>query len=115
MLTWLYQTWRALTTSTRTALLEAENARLASTNEALEDENAALRGEVRALVNTALGQAGMAPLPPLTETPKPAASRVRVFSRYQERRINAVAAAREQAQLRDELIAKANTRIAAGK
>lgn len=77
--------WYWLTTSTQFALIEAENQRLKETNAALEKENAVLRKELRALTNTILGQAGVAPLPPAEEL-KPV-PRMRRMTSQQQRRV----------------------------
>lgn len=84
--------WYWLTTSTQFALVEAENQRLKETNAALEEENVLLRKESRALTNTILGQAGVAPLPPAEEV-KPV-PRMRRMTTQQQRRVELTKAER---------------------
>lgn len=66
---WLRQLWSAL--FCEGALLRAENKRLEETCMALEEENAALRVDLRAAVNNVLMEAGAAALPSI-ESRKPA-------------------------------------------
>ena len=80
---------RNLLTSKRTALLEAENARLRETNLALEVELDQSRGEVRAAINNSLSQAGVSPLPPHEEV-KTEVPRMRRLTNQQRQRIYAV-------------------------
>ena len=63
--------WQSLWTSSETLLLRAENKRLRETCLAIEDENEALKKDLRAAVNNLLSEAGAAPLP-ADETVKPA-------------------------------------------
>lgn len=65
--------------------MEAENQRLKETNAAIEEELALVRRENRALTNTILGQAGVAPLPPAEEL-KPV-PRMRRMTGQQQRRV----------------------------
>ena len=85
---WLANWWRNLWTSKETALLRAENERLAETNAVLEEELASARGEIRGLVNSALSQAGVTPLPPVNEAPMKPIQRVRHFTPTQKRRVD---------------------------
>jgi len=111
---WLLQTWRAVTTSKRTALLEAENARLTETNAVLEDELLELRKENRALLNTILSQAGVTPLPSVEEEkPKPV-SRIRHLTLHQQRRHDEVVRTRTDFTAAAKLHKEVTERIAKG-
>ncbi len=88
--------WAEFTTSKRTALLlasleakaallDAENERLRDSLEALLLENAGLRKNNEALINTALCEAGKPSLPG-SEVPKPPANVIRRLSPHQKQR-----------------------------
>jgi hypothetical protein len=62
-LNWLRKFWQGLWTSPETLLLRAENQRFKETCLVLEDENEALKKDLRAAVNNLLSEAGAAPLP----------------------------------------------------
>lgn len=108
---WLRRFWERVS-GIRLALVEAENARLVETNQVLELEVAQLRGEVRALENTVLSQAGVAPLPPLAdEAVKPAVNRVRHMTLHQQRQHGESKVLREQMQLGKEIRERVEKRV----
>lgn len=59
----LLKFWQGLWTSKEVALLRAENKRIRETCLVLEDENEALRKDLRVAVNNLLAEAGAVPLP----------------------------------------------------
>lgn len=77
--------WAEFTTSKRTALLEAENERLLASLEAVLAENAGLRKNNAALINTALCEAGKPSLPE-QDAPKPPATMIRKLTPHQRQR-----------------------------
>lgn len=88
-MTWLRQIWERVC-GTRLALVEAENESLLATNAALEDENYRLRAEQRALTNSLLSGAGVAPLPPVNEEPPKPIQRIRRLTVHQQRHADLV-------------------------
>lgn len=86
---WLRQIWERVC-GTRLALVEAENELLLATNRALEEENFRLRAEQRALTNSLLSGAGIAPLPPVNEEPPKPISRIRRLTVHQQRHADLV-------------------------
>lgn len=86
--------WSEFTTSKRTALLEAENERLRDSLEVLILENAGLRKNNEALINTALCEAGKPSLPG-SELPKPPATTIRRLTTHQRTRRNIITQMRD--------------------
>src|SRR6266702_2604108 len=81
--------WRGLWTSTETALLRAENRRLKETCLALEEENEALKTDLRSAVNNLLAEAGATPLPPHEAVKPDTKPRLRRLSWQQQQRMHA--------------------------
>jgi hypothetical protein len=104
--------WRAFWTSKRTALLEAENERLLSSLEALLAENAGLRKNNEALINTALCEAGKPSLPG-SEVTKPPANIMRRLTTHQRQRHGIITQMRDGLNMARYLSQKAEQKIKA--
>lgn len=84
---WLRNIWERVC-GTRLALIEAENARFRETNAVLEEELASARREIRALENSLLSGAGVAPLAPIEDLKTKPIQRVRRLSLLQRQRVH---------------------------
>lgn len=107
---WLKELWGRWTTSKEVALLQAENQRLWDTNGVLQAELEQSRKETRAAVNTLLGQAGIAPLPPSEEV-KPPAKRFRRLTFQQRQRIHALATVPKREEKQDGRIGRGSEQV----
>lgn len=86
-MTWLRQIWERVC-GTRLALIEAENSLLLETNAVLEEELASARRDIRALENSLLSGAGVAPLSELEEVKTKPIQRIRRLSLLQRQRVH---------------------------
>jgi hypothetical protein len=102
--------WSEFTTSKRTALLEAENERLRDSLEAVLLENAGLRKNNEALINTALCEAGKPALPG-SEMAKPPAITMRRLTPHQKQRQSIITQMRDGISMARYLHNKAEEKI----
>jgi hypothetical protein len=86
-MSWLRRIWERVC-GTRLALLEAENAQLLETNAVLEEELALARRDIRALENSLLTGAGVAPLASVEEVKSKPIQRIRRLSLHQRQRVH---------------------------
>lgn len=106
--------WAAFTTSKRTALLEYENEWLKDSLEALLAENAGLRKNNEALINTALCEAGKPALPE-ANLPKAKVEIIRKLTSHQQQRRYVIEQTRTGMALAKHFVANAEKKIAGEK